>query len=517
MGESSRQPPTLKNWKKTCFAMLATVLFFVALEGTLALLGVRPTLADRDPYVGFESSLPLFVERARNGEPGLETAANKLPYFNAQRFSKDKAPNTVRVFCLGGSTTFGRPFDDRTSFAAWLRELLPLTDGTKQWEVINAGGVSYASYRVAAVMDELAQYSPDLFIVYTGHNEFLEERTYRDLKNASASFRSLTLPLARSRSFTIARKLFASERSGSQPDSLLPAEVDAILDHSVGPDSYRRDDALKSQVLEHFEFNLHRMIDTAQAAGAQLVLVTPATNMKDSSPFKSESSVNLDKAQQQRWAQLVATAETAEAEGDLEAALSSWKGLSEIDSARADVHFRIGKVLHAQGQFAEARESFQRAIDEDVCPLRAIHEIQQSVEQVAIERRIPLVDFHSIVSNACIDLYGHNSPGREFFLDHVHPTINGHRLLSLALVEAMSRSGVVTGAGQLSEQMVAAATQQIESRIDYELQARALTNLGKFSAGRGSKTKRDRLPSRPYGYGRKPILAQILRGCSTRR
>ena len=47
--------------------------------------------------------------------------------------------------------------------------------------MINAGGISYASYRVAVVIKELARYEPDLFIIYTGHNEFLEERTYRTL------------------------------------------------------------------------------------------------------------------------------------------------------------------------------------------------------------------------------------------------------------------------------------------------------------------------------------------------
>ena len=36
-----------------------------------------------------------------------------------------------------------------------------------------SGGVSYASYRVAALMEELVRYEPDLFVIYSGHNEFL--------------------------------------------------------------------------------------------------------------------------------------------------------------------------------------------------------------------------------------------------------------------------------------------------------------------------------------------------------
>ena len=178
--------------KKAIFSLLVTCLFFVLLECLLAAFDVQSTLVDQDPYVGFESSIPLFVEKIDDGQPWMQTAGNKLSFFNAQRFAKHKPENTFRVFCLGGSTTFGRPYDDRTSYVGWLRELLPLADVKQQWEVINAGGISYASYRVASVMDELLQYSPDLFIIYTGHNEFLEERTYRNLNASSAGLRRTT-------------------------------------------------------------------------------------------------------------------------------------------------------------------------------------------------------------------------------------------------------------------------------------------------------------------------------------
>ena len=121
----------------------------------------------------------------------FRSARNRLAYFNAQRFSANKAPRTFRIFCLGGSTTYGRPYNDHTSYVGWLRELLPLADDRRQYEVINAGGISYASYRVASLMDELCGYEPDLFVVYMGHNEFLEQRTYQDLLAMSQSQRSI--------------------------------------------------------------------------------------------------------------------------------------------------------------------------------------------------------------------------------------------------------------------------------------------------------------------------------------
>ena len=130
----------LPRWKKLLYSVLTSVALFVVLEGVLLLLDFQPDGVSRDPYVGFKSSVPLFVERAGDdGRAILVTAENKRDYFNDQQFLKRKPRGTYRVFCMGGSTTYGRPYDDTTSFPGWLRELLPVADASRDWEVINAG------------------------------------------------------------------------------------------------------------------------------------------------------------------------------------------------------------------------------------------------------------------------------------------------------------------------------------------------------------------------------------------
>ena len=129
----------------------------------------------RDPYLGFCKTSRLFHPTQKDGQPFFETAGSKLLYFNPQSFPQEKLQKTRRVFCLGGSTTFGRPYDDRTSYVSWLRESLRELDSSHDWEVINAGGISYASYRLLNVAEEIIRYEPDLLIIHTGHNEFLEK------------------------------------------------------------------------------------------------------------------------------------------------------------------------------------------------------------------------------------------------------------------------------------------------------------------------------------------------------
>ena len=169
MPESSNDSARSLSWrKKLLFALVTTTAFFLLLEASLAILGIERVTDSSDPFIGFSRQIPLMeLDSGAADGPIIRTAPGKLVWFNPQSFPAKKPAGTRRLFCVGGSTTFGRPFADLTSYCGHLRELLPLVDPSFDWEVINAGGVSYASYRVAAVMEELAQYEPDLFIVYT--------------------------------------------------------------------------------------------------------------------------------------------------------------------------------------------------------------------------------------------------------------------------------------------------------------------------------------------------------------
>lgn len=174
--KAGRLPAAGRN---VLYSLIIIVVFFGGLELVLALAGVKPILLTEDPLVGFSSNVPLFVEqRQSSGRMVYRTASNKLIRFNDQVFPKDKGKNTYRIFTVGGSTTQGRPFDHKVSFGGWLQAFLDAAEPGTNWGVINAGGASYASYRVAKLMQELVRYQPDLFIVYSGHNEFLEERSY---------------------------------------------------------------------------------------------------------------------------------------------------------------------------------------------------------------------------------------------------------------------------------------------------------------------------------------------------
>ncbi len=496
----------LAPWKLALFSFAPVVVLFILAEILLAIVGVQPRLEDEDPFVGFVSSAPLFVEQSdRQGGAVMVTGANKRSIFNVQSFRREKAPGTYRIFCLGGSTTYGRPYSDETSFSRWLRELLPLAGAGRKWEVVNAGGISYASYRVAAVMEELCRYQPDLFVVYTGHNEFLEDRTYGRLRDIPRPVRWMIGRLTGTRTWEALSRLLIDRRQGpNDADSsraILPAEVRATLDHSAGPALYERDDRLRGEVLEHFTYSLRRMVTMARSADSDVIFVTPASNLSDCSPFKSQHTDGLSEARRSYSEQMLAKArQEIEDERWLEA-LDSLDAALEIDPRRAELHYLRGRALLAVERYEEAESALILARDEDVCPLRALGATQRIVGDVARELDVGLVDFIGVIEKESRSRFGHSIPGEAFFLDHVHPTIEGHRLLALAIIEEMVNRGIVEPGVDWSETAAADVVERVEASIDPRLHARGFANLALVLDWAGKREESRRLAFRALESG----------------
>jgi hypothetical protein len=315
-GERVRDAASLPLWKRALFTITPLCLLLLLLETGAALSGIEPA-GSADPFVGFASRTRLYEPV---GETLLETTPARRRWVHYTRFTPDKPHGQFRIFTIGGSTTYGRPYDaDVVSFPGWLRALLPEVDPSRPWEIINAGGISYASYRAALVLEELVEYEPDLFIVYTGHNEFLERRSYSRLLSAPPLILDLASLLARTRSWALLASWLTPAAGSSQ---LLDRDPTPVLDGSIGPDAYTRDDAWADDVAAHMRFNLRRMVDLAEKAGARILFVTPASNLAAFSPFKSQSSEGLDATSIARVRESAQRALRAQAQGDLDAALT---------------------------------------------------------------------------------------------------------------------------------------------------------------------------------------------------
>ena len=470
--------------KRLALGCLVALGFFALVEGILMVTGVVPLYERADPYVGFAGYSPLFVEdTSPGGEPILRTASNKLQWFNAQQFPARKSSAVIRIFCLGGSTTYGRPYDDGTSYCGWLRAFLPAVDPSRQWEVINAGGVSYASYRIARLMEEIVDLEPDLVIVYPGHNEFLEKRTYGKLLDTPEFVRDVASVASRTRLYSL-----MSDFTYDQGD-VLSTEVQAVLDRSVGPEEYRRDDEMRDAVLEHFRTSLERIAQLVQRAGAQMILITPASNVRDFSPFKSEPGAALTEEEVRDVKLRKLAAKAAISEGDPTTGASLTEQALSIDARDPELLFLHGKALHALGRIDEAHRFLVAARDEDIAPLRALTPIVEIVAEVSRDRDTGFVDFVHMLEEESSD----GIPGSEMFLDHVHPTIERNRTLALALVDEMIDRAIVSAGPGWNDEIIAEISDRVEGSLDEQAHVLALKKLSNVLLWAGKVDEADRL------------------------
>jgi tetratricopeptide (TPR) repeat protein len=290
--------------------------------------------------------------------------------------------------------------------------------------------------------------------------------------------------------------------SSSKPDQRvrLTGEVDTLLEN-FGPAIYKRDDNLRDKILLHYRVSLERMVEIAESVNADVIFVTPSSNLKDFSPFKSQHTDGLSESDRLRVENSLTKALELMRESRWSEALKILDEALVIDPRFAELHYRRGKVLFALGQHQKAKAAFRRARDEDICPLRALSPMLETLAEVSRETGTPLVDFDDLIEQRLSAEQGHRVPGEEYFLDHVHPTTDGNRMLAIRLVEAMSERGILQPADTWGEQAIAAVSSQIEARLDPQMRALSLANLAKVLAWSGKYEDASPLASQVLASG----------------
>ena len=469
-------------------AILFGLLPFLLFEFVLMGIGWEPPGSVADPYVGFTELQPLF--KVDQTGTKFEIAPNRFPLFCPDEFLVKKPKNEFRIFCVGGSTVQGRPFAIETSFSTWLELRLNAVDPTKDWNAINCGGVSYASYRLAPIIEEIVNYQPDLIVLYTGHNEFLEDRTYADVKTTSPWVARTHERLSSIRTYSFLRSLVVVE-SDSDAIEKMPSKVEARLDFRNGLTQYRRDLPWKRNVANHFEHNLRRMVQAAIAADVPIVVCNPVANLADASPFKSESDSSLTANEAKRFNEAWEEIARDKPVSDWHAEIERLRPLLELNSQHAELRYRIGQAYQQIGDIESAKEHLMAAKEEDICPLRITEPMYESINRVTAQYDVPLVDVKSFFET--------RSPagivGSDSLLDHVHPTIYGHQLIAELLDGEMSRLGMVRKPVNTSTSSTEAIRARFESHLAslpylyFELGKDRLAGLKRWAEGKVTREK----------------------------
>jgi tetratricopeptide (TPR) repeat protein len=416
--------PTLRSsrWSRwlaiSATTILVPVLFLVVVEALLRICGVGTPTGVMRPCT--DQGRAAYCDNQFFAAPFFPSGMYRTPrpYVIPAR----KAPGTYRIFVLGESVAWGDP-DPTYGFARYLEVMLRERFPQVKFEVVNASITAINSHVLLPMVKDLAQYRPDLFVIYTGNTEVVGPFGPGTVLTPW----DLSLPAIRARIALNSTRLgqLAGKASGARRNNAAEWRgMEMFLDRQVSADSPQM-----RPVYENFAANLRDIGAVAHRSGAHVLISTVATNLKDCSPFASLHREGIRPDELNSWEGLVQRAAALENTGSYSEALKLYLSAADIDSQYAELQFRIARCLWAIGDFTGAKERFVRAQDLDTLRFRADSKLNEVIRTVGGEGSgIGLVDAAAVLAAES----AHGVPGSNLFYEHVHTNPRGTYLLARA-------------------------------------------------------------------------------------
>jgi tetratricopeptide (TPR) repeat protein len=411
------------------FIVLVPVL---ALEAAVRMLGWQTS---DDPFLHFGRVESFFEDIEIEGEVFKKVKARALYREREVVFSTYKDPETFRIFCVGGSASAGWPHPAGEIYSAYLESALAAAYPGRKIEVHNVSAQAYAAYRVRMIVDEIAAYAPDLVIIYSGNNEFLEPRRYATQAHWSDGLAAVA---THARAYSLLRgsplvaRWFPSNTLQAQVVGGVAFEQWSKIERV--PVTLRTDPAQFNKVLEHYRFSITSMLETLDDLGVPAILMTVPSNLRDWHPHVS---LPADPAKHAGRPHYIA-GKAALLNGENAAAIEHLSQAAAASPEHASTHFHLGRALEAADRQQEAYESFVRARDLDANPFRALsvfNDILRDLGRTFANAR--LVDLEKAFKDASAP----SAPGFDLLLDYVHPTKKGNLLIAKEVFDAIAQAG----------------------------------------------------------------------------
>jgi tetratricopeptide (TPR) repeat protein len=424
--------------RKWILGFATACLSLLACEGGVRLMeallwkgpGNQIEASGTTPFVELQNVRPLFeVQHTGGAARYVRTAHHAFVSRNLQ-FPVEKTDTTFRVFCLGGSAAMGWPHDLSQSYPAFLQRELGVLYPNRKIEVINAAASTYSSFRVKVLFDEIVNYEPDLILVYSGNNEFLERILYRtDQALGSPWNRSAILRTIDRAATQWAKRAQVVDFDNYQPTFMIDIALGNTSPLKISPDQL-------AMVERHYRYNLSEMVRIARKRGIPIALLNVPVNLKDWIPHASVHRADIDRTAWQAWYR---QAMEAYESGAYERAVAAFQQCVALDTLHAKSHYFYGRSLLALGQENAAAAAFLQAKETDAYPFRALQRFNEYLEKIAGESKVPLIDIVAVLQNQTTD----GIPGEEVLVDHVHPTVASNYYIAKAVLDRLWVAGIL--------------------------------------------------------------------------
>ncbi len=390
------------SWKRTLRDCAIIIAFTVGLAGGMELIA-RTAVA-----------------------PLEENAHERVEVFEVP----PKVPGSFRIVTYGGSTAAGFPRPE-LGFPKQLESALRRSSPEKPVEVVNLGYAGKSSVYVRKMVERAGELSPDLLIVLSGHNEYLN-RTDED--------QSVTGKLARAAG-RLALVRFATERLRAQdPEPLSP---NYFLPEQVVP--YDRTSSWYADRIAAHEANLKAVADWAKSHAVPVIFCTAPANLAEWPPIyrRIDRFVNNP-----TYYEDLSRVQALRAEGRNEDALAVIDRVMADYGEDAMFTYLRAYTCRDLGRTDEAYELYWRAIELDPFPQRVLPVMNEHIRALRDEGSgVYLADVAAAFEAESKD----RLTGLRLVGDNVHPTLVGHALIAREIARVMAAQGLFLTAPTLPD------------------------------------------------------------------
>ena len=412
---------TNRTWFLRLVALGVGVALVVVAEGLLRFvpgLGPSPLVVtlveDEGTGESLHATSRFYAQRFFAQYKGRLAAAGQM----GEHFFVEPAPaNRYRVVFVGASTVQGFPHPRRLAAASFLQAMLADAWPEREVEVVNLGITSIASFAVAQVVEDALVLSPDLVVVYTGHNEFYG-------LYGAGRYHRLQFFLRQLHLTHLVDGLLGGIGARDEPTDLIKmaAARGEVPLHGPG----------RAMAEQNLRDNLRRVARVCERAQVPLVLCTIVANDAGFAPVGSTEGGEAWKARVEQAAQVLTRGYVAP--DDAEDALQQLEQAAALASEHAWLWYLQGRALERLGREAQAQRAFRKARDLDTMPWRAPTAHNAVIRAVAKEHGAVLAD----VEAAFADAAPAQGVGWEWMVDHVHFSVAGQALLARTVLHSVA-------------------------------------------------------------------------------
>jgi len=349
-----------------------------------------------------------------------------------------KASGEYRIFIFGGSAAYGFPLADRYSITAWLRKSYPYLLPEKEIRVINAAWPGKGSHYVLEGALNVLKYDPDLFIIYSGYNDFpIANRIYLDnwlyRVNLRLKFRSASYLWLSKRINKLRKKIVYG--SSGYPEKHYRDEV-------IANKVYQKievDDAYYQRILDRYQQNMEKVIHQSKRWGIDVLFVSLPANLRDIPPNFSSHRPDLPAAELADWEKSYALGLELAKKGNHQSAIKFYEQAAAIDNRYAELAYQRGLSLEEVGQYDEARRALKLARDLDERPWRGKSSLNRLIRELTEKHGLIFVNLMKVFEQLSI----HGIIGSDLIYDNVHPSEMAQLLIADVINLTLAEQGKI--------------------------------------------------------------------------